>query len=247
MKEKIRDRMENYLAREYGCGTAEWNGSGTFFTTHVKKGRLYLKIMAYRNRVAVCTSPELREKTQRLLRGKNRDEIFEMPFVYGQTIHFVPDGRNAAVREDLPLKEGYGLAFLFGKEVLRLQGLAGFENSVVFHEGVTPAEAAVVVRKNRETIGAAGAARTATEGVWEVGVDVREGHRNAGLAAAMVSRLTRELLIRDIVPFYSASVTNIGSQMVASRCGYLPFWVDTFGTTLDGSSVYDEIVSVLRF
>ena len=75
---------------------------------------------------------------------------------------------------------------------------------------------------------------------------MREGHRNAGLAAAMVSRLTRELLIKDIVPFYSASVTNIGSQMVASRCGYLPFWVDTFGTTLDGSSVYDEIVSVLR-
>ena len=58
--------------------------------------------------------------------------------------------------------------------------------------------------------------------------------------------LTRELLERNILPYYSASVTNLGSQMVASRCGYIPAWVDTFGTTLDGSSVYNEIVSDMR-
>ena len=57
--------------------------------------------------------------------------------------------------------------------------------------------------------------------------------------------LTKELLARDIIPFYSASVTNIGSQMVASRCGYIPLWVDTFGTILDGSSVYNEIMKSL--
>ena len=54
--------------------------------------------------------------------------------------------------------------------------------------------------------------------------------------------LTKELLARNIIPFYSASITNIGSQMVASRCDYIPFWVDTFGTILDGSSVYNDIL-----
>lgn len=44
---------------------------------------------------------------------------------------------------------------------------------------------------------------------------------------------------------YSNIVTNIGFQMVAGRCGYMPCWVDTFGTTLDGSSVYQDIVSGL--
>ena len=34
--------------------------------------------------------------------------------------------------------------------------------------------------------------------------------------------------------------------MAASRCGYIPAWVDTFGTTLDGSTVYNEIVSDMR-
>ena len=49
---------------------------------------------------------------------------------------------------------------------------------------------------------AAGAAASSVEGMWEVGVDVLEGYRNAR-----------------------------------------PAWVDTFGTILDGSSVYQEIVS----
>ncbi len=40
---------------------------------------------------------------------------------------------------------------------------------------------------------------------------------------------------------YSASVTNIGSQMVASRCGYIPFWVDTFETVLDESFAYHNM------
>ena len=77
-------------------------------------------------------------------------------------------------------------------------------------------------------------------------MDVLEGNRNAGLGTRLVRRLTRKLLERNILPYYSASVTNLGSQMVASRCGYIPAWVDTFGTTLDGSSVYHEIVSGMR-
>lgn len=67
----------------------------------------------------------------------------------------------------------------------------------------------------------------------------------AGMATGLVSSLTKELLDRNIVPFYSASVTNVGSQLVAVRSGYLPAWVDTYGTVLDGSSVYSEILDNL--
>lgn len=34
--------------------------------------------------------------------------------------------------------------------------------------------------------------------------------------------------------------------MVASRCGYIPCWIDTYGTTLDGSSVYNEVVKKMN-
>lgn len=33
----------------------------------------------------------------------------------------------------------------------------------------------------------------------------------------------------DIIPFYSASVTNLASQAVAIRSGYMPLWTDSYG------------------
>jgi len=81
--------------------------------------------------------------------------------------------------------------------------------------------------------------------VWEIGIDVIEQYRNERLGTYLVKKLTRELLTKNIIPFYSASITNIASQMVANRSGYIPFWVDTFGTILNGSSVYNDILSDL--
>ena len=72
-----------------------------------------------------------------------------------------------------------------------------------------------------------------------------EEYRNARLGTYLVKGLTKELLTRNIIPFYSASITNIGSQMVANRCDYILFWVDTFGTILDGSSVYNDMMKGL--
>ena len=72
-----------------------------------------------------------------------------------------------------------------------------------------------------------------------------EEYRNARLGTYLVKGLTKELLTRNIIPFYSASITNIGLQMVTNRCDYIPFWVDTFGTILDGSSVYNDMMKGL--
>lgn len=240
----IRQRMEKYLEKQYFCSAAELNGAKTYYTVHTKAERPYLKIMAYRNCVIVCTSAELRDKMQKFLRGKNRDEIFEMPFAYGQTIHFVPNAACASTwQRDI---RGCEVIFLSGEEVLRLDGLTGFENAVASTGDTPPTEALCIAVRNGKIVGAAGAAKTELEDIWEIGVDVTERYRNAGVATALVARLTGELLARDIVPFYSASVTNIGSQMVASRCGYIPLWVDTFGTTLDGSSVYHDSIGRIK-
>lgn len=191
-----------------------------------------------------------------LLQDKTRDEIFELPLVYGQTIHFVPahdctedclvSASRCALGDTLSYDSPFECECLFGKEVLPLSGLKGFGNSLVFDEnGFTEAKAVYVAKDHHRIIGVAGAAESMINDVWEIGVDVREEYRNAGLGTHLVRKLTEELLAKNIVPFYSASVTNIGSQMVANRCGYIPCWVDTFGTVLDGSSVYHRIVEGL--
>lgn len=208
------------------CSREVLQGSGIFYLVNIRTRQPYLKIMAYRNRVIICTSEGLQEKMRALLKGKNRDEIFENPFVYGQTIHYVPAPAASAV----PARPGFAYEFLSGTELLPLEGLTGFENSLELGEGESlQGKAACTAKDGGRIAGVAGAGEVSA-GIWEAGVDVLEEYRNARLGSSLVSLLTGELLKRDILPFYSASVTNLGSQMVASRCGYIPLWVDTFGT-----------------
>ena len=46
------------------------------------------------------------------------------------------------------------------------------------------------------------------------------------MAAALVSRLAREVLDRGIVPFYCAAWSNIPSVRCAIRSGFRPGWVE---------------------
>ena len=191
----------------------------------------------------VCASEDLYYKVREYLQGKNRDEIFEFPLVYGQTIHYVPDDNYT---KDEAKSSGYQCKYLFDRDILALTGLTGFENSLAFDEnGSTSTKAVYIARDKNRIIGVAGAAESLVNGVWEIGIDVMEEYRNARLGTYLVRGLTKELLERNIIPFFSASITNIGSQMGASRCDYIPFWVDTFGTILDGSSVYNGIIRSL--
>lgn len=241
MKETIKNRIEKLLSEEYYCSLAELNGKNTIYSINTNAQKPYIKILAYRNCIVVCTSGDLHIKLKEILKDKNRDEIFELPFVYGQTIHYVPNNTYIGNISNI---FSYEYELLFYKDILKLRGLEGFENSLSFDEnGYTPTKAVYIAKDHEKIIGIAGVSKTSIEDVWEIGVDVKEEYRNARLGTNLVSNLTKELLMRDIVPFYSASVTNIGSQMVASRCGYIPLWVDTFGTILDGSSVYNNIIS----
>lgn len=83
----------------------------------------------------------------------------------------------------------------------------GFENSLAFDENSSTTKAVYIARDKNRIIGVAGAAESSVNGVWEIGVDVMEKYKNARLRTYLVRGLTRELLARNIIPFYSASIT----------------------------------------
>lgn len=244
MKVIIKNKIEELLSKEFYCSQEELNGKSIVHSVNFNAKQPYIKILAYRNCIVVCTSEDLYYKVQELVQNKNRDEIFELPLVYGQTIHYVPDDSNI---KDISISLNYECEYFFERDILSLTGLAGFENSLAFDEnGSTSTKAVYIAKDDNKIIGVAGAAESSVSDIWEIGIDVMEKYRNAQVGTYLVRGLTKELLARNIIPFYSASITNIGSQMVASRCGYIPFWIDTFGTILDGSSVYSDIHGQLR-
>ena len=95
MKDIIKDRIEELLSKEYCCSLKDLNEKEIIYSANCKAVKPYIKILAYRNGVVVCTSKNIQSKVRQLLQDKNRDEIFEVPLVYGQTIHYVPNADGA--------------------------------------------------------------------------------------------------------------------------------------------------------
>ena len=55
---------------------------------------------------------------------------------------------------------------------------------------------------------------------------LRNNCSRQGIAAALVSRLTLEILARGKVPFYCCAWSNIASARTAIKSGFSPAWVE---------------------
>ena len=76
------------------------------------------------------------------------------------------------------------------------------------------------------------------EEMWQIGVDVLPGYRRQGIASALTSTLTREILNRNKVPFYCTAWSNIRSARNAMKSGFLPAWAEL---TAKPSSFVEEM------
>lgn len=225
-----------YLSARLDCSTEELSGGGTVYVPNRTAEPPFLQLAAVGERVIVSASPELLPRVKELTEGRSRDEIFELPLVYGQTIHFIPNSIP-----DMPLPEGYEYILLEGDAIAELSGLEGFPNSLAFDESGHTGTGIVFFARSGGKIAALAGAGQEAPGLWEMGVDTDPAHRGRGLGAALTARLARELMRRERAPFYSASVTNIGSQSVAHRAGLRPLWVDTYSNTLLEDYIYKDI------
>lgn len=235
--EKLFGQIRQYLSRRLNCSMADFEKDGVIFSVNDRESEPFLEICTMGKSVIVSASEKLLPKAEKLLKGKSRDEIFECPLVYGQSIYYVPDFKQFKRQS---FNRDYQYILLQGEEIGALKGVKDFENALVFDEnGETPTRMVLYAKKNNEIVGLAGASDEA-EGLWELGVDVKPEHRESALATILVSNLAAALLEKGIIPFYCASVTNIGSQAVAHRSGFISCWVSTYRTILDGSSVYRD-------
>lgn len=224
-----------YLAQLMNCGIADFKKEKTTFALSKNK-EPFLKIVIFGKAVVVAASCNLYSKAVSLMENKSRDELFECPLVYGQTIHYIPDLSRVS---EPALPDAYTYKLLQGDEIYGLSHISGFDNSLTFDsEGHTNTAIALAAYEGDTVVALAGAS-IAYNKLYELGIDVLPAFRNQGLATAMVRKLTCEILNKGAVPFYSASITNIASQMVAARAAYLPCWVDSWGNVYDDYYAYN--------
>ena len=226
-KEDMRAVYDRYIAKQMACTVRDLYSEETVFIRDEARTERYMKILSIGDTNIVTISPDLYQEASTALRGKIRDILYESEYIFGQTIHYVPDLKQM---QPLPYPEGFTYELLVDDEIQKLVGIEGFDNSLAFDEnGCTPTCFVLYARDQEKIVAVAGASYE-TEELREVGVDVKKEYRGRKLAAVLVRNLTVEILKRGKIPFYSASVTNLASQAVAVRAGYMPLWTDTFGT-----------------
>ena len=70
--------------------------------------------------------------------------------------------------------------------------------------------------------------------LWAIGIDVLPEYRNNGLAEYLVNALAIEILKRESIPFYGTNSSNIASQKVAHRAGFMPVAMCDYKVRFEG-------------
>lgn len=196
--------------------------------SYINKDAINNKIYDYIASYINCSIDQLKEEGTHFVKNKNAAKNYVK-------ILSIRDTNIISLSEE---KYELGKQLLSGKtrdelyegnNLKTLCDIEGFENSLAFDaEGNTNTTIVLCAIKDNQIIAIAGAAPTGK--LIEVGIDVKKKWRGYGLARLLVRNLTVEILERNMIPFYSASVTNLASQAVAIRSGYMPLWTDSFGT-----------------
>jgi RNA polymerase sigma factor (sigma-70 family) len=86
---------------------------------------------------------------------------------------------------------------------------------------------ACVARKEDELIALAGASADSDD-FWQIGISVLPEFRGRGIAREVVHELTRAILARGKIPYYSTHIDNLASNNVAIHLGYWPAWTEIY-------------------
>lgn len=233
-------QVRDQLARDLNCAPEDFDTEGFVFTeARDTPGRRpfprearHFEMLTMGGAVVVCASGDLLPLLRRELEGKSRDEAFNMPFVVGNALYYLPDKARR-----LPLlaePSGCWVQMVEGKDILALYAQEGFHNAMGYDIAHPwPDVLVAVAHVDKKIAGMAGASADC-EMLWQVGVDVLPEYRGRGLAALLVTRLGREVQKRGKIPYYGTSSANVASQRVAHRSGFAPTWACTWRGRFDG-------------
>lgn len=206
-----------------------------------EKARKYLKLphicnlVSYGSCIVVCGQKELFPKIRTFVDGvSNISACFETPHLYVlndilaeydakvcfMAEYFLPDlKRLYRVERDCPCE----VRILHQEDFAGLY-LPAWSNALCRERSHLDVLGAGAYDQGR-LIGLAGCSADC-DTMWQIGVDVLPEYRRRGIASALTSRLAKEILARDKVPFYCAAWSNIRSVKNAVRSGFVPAWVE---------------------
>lgn len=235
-------KVKNYIVNN------EWNISLEDFDINglvIKENKLEhaIKIIGIDNATIVSASSDLLPTIKEEFEEKNRDMIFECPLSYGQSIFYIPDFNQT---KNIDTRDFVCKIFTSKDEIKKFNIPDAFVNSIDFDEnGECISKIINLAFDNDKVVGCSGAIEIYDE-IWEVGVDVLPEYRKHGLATMLSTNIRIKIQEMGIVPVWRSSITNIGSQIVAQRSGFFPYYISSFGTMGDEFYPYKKLLNITQ-
>lgn len=244
-KDTMLEIVRNQLALDMNCDPQDFINDGIVFCeAKLNEGRRkfdrqtpYLEITTMGKGIVVCADADILGKIEPVIRNKFRDDLFCAPFIYGHSLYYIPDIK---IIRKLPLLDQFEFQIMEGKEIHSLYKIPGFNNAIQYDKDhVRPDVLVLYAMRDDEIIGMAGASAD-SKTMWQIGIDVLPQFRNVGLASCLVNNLALMIIERGVLPYYGTASSNIPSQIVAYRSGFMTAWMCSYKNSLDEKSPYHK-------
>lgn len=250
-KEMLRIAMKQ-SAEDIGCKADDFLLSNNV-TVPFRLGtnaRKYLKepitcnLVSYGNNVVAAVMDEVAEIVIKYISRYEFYHCFETPNMQWLNDRLTEKGHRICFMAEYYLPDANKISDLSCKYELRILEQADFTNlylpewSNALCKDRKHLDVLGVGAYDKGTlVGLAGCSANC-EDMWQIGVDVLPDHRRQGVASALTSRLAKEILDRDKVPFYCSAWSNIRSVRNAVKSGFIPAWVEM---TAKPSNIVDDM------
>jgi GNAT superfamily N-acetyltransferase len=233
--------VQNQLSINLNCTVADINGEkDSFVFVEAKenpgrmpylRGKQHFDIMTMGKSIIVSATPARLKYAKEQLIGKSRDEAFSMPFLCSHSMWYLPDLDNL---KHISAPNGFLYETVERNEIPKLYDFEGFSYAIQYDLNQPIKDVLVILARQGDDIAAMAGASELCSKMWGIGVDVLPEYHNNGLAVYLVNALTIEILKRNIVPCYGVSLSNIASQKVAYRAGFMPAWTIGYRVRFEG-------------
>ena len=240
-KHEMMSIVQSQLAIDLNCTTDDLNGEkDSLIFSEIRnnpgrrplpRGEQHFEMLSMGKAIVISATPVILNLVKPLLIGKERDEAFEMPFVYGHSLFYLPD---LDLINPLAAPTGFSYDMVEADDIPALYQFEGFHHAIQYDSNhPRPDVLVTLAKKDGKIAGIAGASFDCAK-MWQIGMDVLPEYRNKGIAVYLVNWLTLEIMKRGMVPYYGTASSNIASQRVAHRAGYYPAWMCAYKGKFDG-------------
>ncbi len=206
------------------------------------KEKLFFSAIHYGAGKVIATNQEFFKEVKDMMEDFHGFRLFDMPQVsfineklkaYGKCMTHFADYYLFDPKKEVEINQSLDIHLVENDDVFELFQYPGFINAMSYKEDNPQKDIiATYYKEDNEMIGIAAASTDALD-MWQIGIDVLDGHRYKGIGKTLVNHLAKAIINRGKVPFYCTSWSNIGSRQTALSSGFRPAWVEMAAKDID--------------